>query len=150
MDDRLWRVRIVSIARRWIGTEYRHQASLEGVGADCLGLFRGVWRELFGQEPAELPVYNPDWDVCEAERLTLAAKRFLTPVEAGQIDIGDVALFRMRQTGPAKHLGILAQDASGHPTFIHSYSLHGVVETALTSAWTRRVDGYFAVPARSI
>ena len=29
---------------RWIGTPYRHQASLKGVGCDCLGLVRGVWR----------------------------------------------------------------------------------------------------------
>ncbi|MEM1422329.1 MAG: peptidase P60, partial [Pseudomonadota bacterium] len=33
-------------ASRWIGTPYRHQASLRGVGCDCLGLLRGVWRAL--------------------------------------------------------------------------------------------------------
>ena len=35
---------IVAEARAWIGTPYRHQASLKGVGCDCLGLVRGVWR----------------------------------------------------------------------------------------------------------
>ena len=43
---------IVGAARGWIGTPYRHQASLKGVGCDCLGLLRGVWRELKGEEPA--------------------------------------------------------------------------------------------------
>lgn len=35
---------IVAETRDWIGTPYRHQASLKGVGCDCLGLVRGVWR----------------------------------------------------------------------------------------------------------
>jgi len=32
---------IVVETRDWIGTPYRHQASLKGVGCDCLGLVRG-------------------------------------------------------------------------------------------------------------
>ena len=35
---------VVVEARRWLGTPYLHQASECGVGADCLGLLRGVWR----------------------------------------------------------------------------------------------------------
>ena len=38
------REQIVAAARGWVGTPYRHQASLKGIGADCLGLVRGVWR----------------------------------------------------------------------------------------------------------
>ena len=37
---------IVAAARAWIGTPYRHQAALRGVGCDCLGLLRGVWRDV--------------------------------------------------------------------------------------------------------
>lgn len=33
---------IVAAARQWLGTPYRHQASVRGVGCDCLGLIRGV------------------------------------------------------------------------------------------------------------
>ena len=47
--------RIIAAARGWIGTPYRHQASLKGVGADCLGLVRGVWREVMGDEPEPPP-----------------------------------------------------------------------------------------------
>jgi len=43
------------IARSWIGTPYVHQASVKGVGCDCLGLLRGVWRELVGAEPEKMP-----------------------------------------------------------------------------------------------
>ncbi len=53
------RTRIVAEARAWIGTPYRHQASLQGVGCDCLGLVRGVWRALHGAEPEATPAYTP-------------------------------------------------------------------------------------------
>ena len=41
---------VVAAARSWLGTPYRHQASLKGAGADCLGVVRGVWRELVGPD----------------------------------------------------------------------------------------------------
>ena len=147
--DELFRSRIVEISRRWIGTAYCHQASLEGVGTDCLGLFRGIWRELYGTEPAPLPTYSPDWSVDQSQRLLTAAQRYLAPVSDDQPKPGDVVLFRVKSKGPAKHLGILAGVDDGPRTFVHSYSLHGVVESALTPAWSRRVVGYFAFPIRS-
>ena len=52
--------RSVEIARGWLGTPYLHQASVRGAGADCLGLVRGVWRELCGVEPVAVPPYTPD------------------------------------------------------------------------------------------
>ena len=51
---------IVAAARAWIGTPYQHQASLIHVGCDCLGLVRGVRREVNGPEPEEAPPYTPD------------------------------------------------------------------------------------------
>src|SRR3989338_4143365 len=54
----LTRQAIVAAARSWIGTPYRHQASLKGAGCDCLGLVRGVWRELYGDEPEAPPPYR--------------------------------------------------------------------------------------------
>jgi len=50
LSDQL-RAAIVTEARRWIGTPYHHRASLRGVGTDCLGLIRGVWRALYDSEP---------------------------------------------------------------------------------------------------
>jgi NlpC/P60 family putative phage cell wall peptidase len=46
---------IVAAALAWLGTPYRHQASTQGAGCDCLGLVRGVWRTLYGREPWTAP-----------------------------------------------------------------------------------------------
>ena len=50
--DGVDRGRIVRLARSWIGTPYHHQASVRGVGTDCIGLVRGVWR---ATAPAPIP-----------------------------------------------------------------------------------------------
>ena len=55
------RPEVVTAARGWIGTPYVHQASVRGAGCDCLGLLRGVWRELIGPEPEVVPPYTMDW-----------------------------------------------------------------------------------------
>lgn len=134
---------IVATARGWIGTPYVHQASARGAGCDCLGLLRGVWRDCLGAEPEAVPPYSPDWsEVRHDERLWRAAARWLVekPVAAGSA--GDVILFRMHQRAVAKHLGIL----SGPRAFIHAFSGHGVIESALTLPWQRRVVACFAFP----
>ena len=53
--------RVIAAARGWLGTPYHDQASVKGVGCDCLGLVRGVWRELHGPEPLPIPPYSRDW-----------------------------------------------------------------------------------------
>ena len=53
--------RVIAAARAWIGTPYHDQASLRGAGCDCLGLARGIWREIVGPEPFELPAYGRGW-----------------------------------------------------------------------------------------
>ena len=50
---------IVAAARSWLGTPYRHQMSLKGEGCDCIGLIRGVWREMIEPEPWKMPPYSP-------------------------------------------------------------------------------------------
>lgn len=139
--------RAVAIARGWIGTPYCHQASARGAGTDCLGLLRGVWRELYGAEPEAVPAYTRDWSEPEGdERLWRAARRHLVECEPRCVARpGDVILFRMRAGAVAKHLGIAAE-RGGSPTFIHAYSGHFVVESALSAPWARRIVARFAFP----
>jgi NlpC/P60 family putative phage cell wall peptidase len=139
----------VRLARDWIGTPYLHQGSCRGAGADCLGLVRGVWRELYGAEPEAVPPYTPDWsETGREERLLAAAGRHLKPLPLAEASAGDVVVLRMAEGGVAKHLGILAADARGDTTLIHAYSGRGVVESPLTRAWARRIVGAFRFPRR--
>ncbi|MDK3019291.1 NlpC/P60 family protein [Pseudodonghicola flavimaris] len=139
------RADVVAAARGWIGTPYRHQAACRGAGCDCLGLVRGVWREVLGAEPVAVPAYTMDWSEPQGdERLWAAARRYL-PSRAGPGRSGDVILFRMRAGAVAKHLGILTE-AGAEARFIHAYCRRGVVESPLSAPWARRVVGYFALP----
>lgn len=140
---------IVETARAWLGTPYVHQMSMQGAGCDCLGLLRGVWREAVGQEPEAPPAYSRDWSEASGEeRLWQAAMRHLTPAPADLHVPGQVILFRMRSGAVAKHLGIAAETAAG-PSFIHAYSGHGVVESALTRPWARRIVARFHFPVEA-
>ena len=137
---------IVRSARRWIGTPYMHQASRKGVGTDCLGLLRGIWREIYGTEPEPVPPYTPDWSEPQGEeRLWDGARRHLVTAPAGEKAPGDVILFRMRSSGVAKHLGIAAT-VGDYPTFIHAYSGHHVIESPFSKPWRRRVVARFRFP----
>ena len=136
----------VTEARRWIGTPYRHQASMIGSGADCLGLVRGVWRHLIGDEPERIPAYTADWSEPSGEEILLiSALRWLLPKPLDSNEIGEVVLFRMRPGGVAKHLGISAE-TNGLRTIVHSYTDHGVVETSLSLPWQRKIVGRFDFP----
>lgn len=142
--------RIAGLARGWIGTPYRHQASVRGAGADCLGLLRGVWREAYGTEPEAVPAYTPDWSEPQGEeRLWVAVLRHFSPKDGAGWDVGDLILFRMRAGAVAKHLGIMGT-AGSDPTFIHAYSGHGVVESPLSVPWKRRVAARFVFPERGV
>jgi len=140
---------IVTCARAWIGTPYRHQAATRGAGADCLGLIRGVWREVYGHEPEPVPAYSMDWSEPQGEeRLWAAAQRHLIP-RRGPPQAGNVILFRMRAGSVAKHLGIVsrtAADSKSGARFIHAYARHGVVESPLSAPWSRRIVAAFEYP----
>ncbi|WP_027237772.1 C40 family peptidase [Leisingera caerulea] len=168
--------RVVQAARGWIGTPYVHQASCKGAGCDCLGLIRGLWRELCGAEPELPPAYTMDWSEPQgAEVLWQAAARHLAAKTLRDAAPGDVILFRMREGSVAKHLGVQsavgedelrAAPAGGHagatrraagryvrvsaPAFIHAYAGHGVVESPLSPPWQRRIVARFHFPKELI
>ena len=139
---------VVEAARGWIGTPYRHQASCRGAGCDCLGLLRGVWRDCLGEEPEAIPPYTRDWsEPRHEERLWQAATLHLIEKPLDAAAPGDVLLFRMRAQSVAKHLGIQSE-INAQAAFVHSYSGHGVVESALTAPWSRRIVARFRFPER--
>jgi len=143
--------RIVKATRRWLGTPYHDQASVRGVGCDCLGLLRGVWREVVGPEPFDktgpIPPYSRDWgEAGLVEVLAEAARAAMIELDVAEARAGDVILFRMRRRAIAKHCGI----TSGRGCFIHAYERTGVIEEALSEPWRRRIAYAFRFPERMI
>ena len=137
------RENIVAAARGWIGTPYQHQASLQNVGCDCLGLVRGVWRHCLGPEPEPVEPYSPDWaEAGGQERLMQAGLRHFSAADPANIQPGDVLLFRWRSHVPAKHLAI----ATSPETMIHAHDGACVAEVAIGAWWRRRIAFAFAFP----
>lgn len=136
---------IVAAARTWIGTPYHHQASLKDVGCDCLGLLRGVWREVMGEEPEAPPNYSWDWaEATGEETLRDAAARHLEPVELTAWRAGDVLLFRMSRTAPAKHCAIVSEEWL--PRMVHAWTGYAVAEVDMIAYWRRRIAYAFRFP----
>ena len=134
---------IVRAARGWIGTPYHHQASVRGVGADCLGLVRGVWREAYGCEAETPPPYSRDWAEAGGEETMLgAAARHLVPIAAAEAKAGDVLICRLRAGTVAKHAAILSSET----TMIHAMEGAAACEVPLSGWWRRRIAGSFAFP----
>ena len=144
----LTRTAIVAEARAWIGTPYRHQASLRGVGCDCLGLIRGVWRAVVGDEPQSAPPYSRDWaEASGEEALAQAARAHLIEIEPSQFQPGDVLMFRYRERYPAKHAAIVtACDQIGPALMVHAHDGATVAEVAISPWWRRRLAYAFRFP----
>ena len=137
---------IIAAARSWLGTPYHDQASLKGVGCDCLGLARGVWREVVGPEPFLIEPYSRGWgETGQIEVLAEGARRMMREIAMAEIGPGALVLFRMVPRAIAKHVGVM----TGPDTFIHSYERLGVIEQPLTLAWRRRIAFAFLFPERN-
>lgn len=137
------RERVITLARSWIGTPYHHQASVRGVGTDCLGLVRGIWRDLYGRDAETPPAYSRDWaEASGRETMLEAAARHLIAIPAEAATAGNVIVFRLRAGTVAKHAAIL----SSGTTMIHAIEGAPVSEVPLSPWWRRRIAAAFAFP----
>ena len=148
--NELTRAGIVAEARGWIGTPYHHQASLRGIGADCIGLVRGVYRDLVGFQTEPVPGYGRDWaEASGEETLTAAARRHLVETAIETARSGDVLVFRYRDRFVAKHAAILVGSNTsplGRASIIHAIEGARVCEVPLSPWWRRRIAAAFTFP----
>lgn len=135
---------VILEARKFIGTPYRHQAACLGVGCDCLGLVRGVWRALYGAEP-EMPLpYERGWALPDGDEVLCdAARRHLIEIDIKDRSSGDVLLFRWRSSFSARHLGI----ATSFDHMIHAHEGSVVAEVPL-GLWQKKIAYAFRFPNR--
>lgn len=143
LSVRIRRHQIIQIARTWIGTPYHHQASLRGVGVDCIGLVRGVYRELYGTEAQDVPAYSGDWgDSNGNEDLLEAGRRNLVEIPLEDAGVGDVVALRWVASSVAKHAVILSED----DRMIHAYDRSLVAEVCISDWWRRKMVAAFQFP----
>lgn len=140
------REEIVAEARSWVGTPYKHQASVKGAGADCLGVLRGVFRGVYGlqADPESAPPYQQTWyERTDRDELLLAAQRHLIQVEEKEIlKPAQVLVFRMKPGMSAKHCGIVTHN----DMMVHAYSGKATFEVTIGRHWRDKIAGVFEFP----
>lgn len=98
---------VAAFARRWIGTPYHPRAALRGIGADCVGLARGLHHELTGHEIAA-PGWRADWPADRRAPMGAALRRYARPVPVTAARPGHLLVWR--QFGVEVHMGIMLPD----------------------------------------
>lgn len=127
---------ILRVARTWIGTPSVHGAACKGVGADCVGLARGVWSEATGHPLPKTGAIAPDWHLEKgAGAILRAANDYADKIEKSDAKKGDFVLFRVNKNAGPQHLAIISEMVHGTrliKQIIHADSHHGVVETSVS------------------
>lgn len=135
---------IIAEAREWIGIPWQHQASLKGIACDCVGLVRGVYRELTGMD-FDVPVnYPATWHLFKSEPwLYNECKKYASEIPIEDARCGDLLLFSFRERFVSHHIAILTNAG----TIIHSYMDVGkVVETRYDEQWKGYTRHAFQYP----
>jgi len=149
-EFQITRAQIVQNVREWIGTPYHHQETVKGVGCDCLGLIRGVWRDLYVNEP-EVPIrYSQNWMESRNKEIMydLACKHMVLKEDIEARAPGDILLFRMNRDGVAKHTGILTKRDTDMEVecMVHSQEGINCTEVDLNEWWQKRITAVFEYP----
>lgn len=123
--------KIIEEAYTWIGTPYKYAAQNKGEGTDCSGLVMKVYEEAIGEK---LP------------RNSAKQAEFCTPVDASDVDMGDLVFFATgKDPKRVSHVGIVVDSES----FIHASSSKGVVVSKFANSYYKRTFLMFGrVPRR--
>lgn len=135
------REKIVSTARDYLNTPFRHQGRVKGIGIDCVGLPICVARDLgiFVYDKNNYPPQPSGYLVLQECQQWLVQKPV---VEAKPGDVGVFAL----PTSPC-HTAILT-DIGGALGMIHAYNRppNKVVEHRLSDDWRKSMVAVFSFP----
>ena len=150
--------KIITEARTWGGTPYRHQHSAKGRGCDCLGFVRGVWRNVIGPEPMTAPNYSASWDEGAKTELLLNMTKRLFVSSDMKPTPGDVLVFRMKRGAVAKHCAILTETYELNDNgriitngkMIHAINRFHVHETDFNNWWKRKMVFSGSFPLETI
>ena len=138
------RMDAVAEARSWLGTHFQHQASLKGVGCDCIGLIKGVGLAL------GLVDYDETSDMArpylnyrlmpDSVKMRQGLATFLVPITIA--DAREADIYFLAWTKEPQHVALISDSG-----IIHSYSGVGkVVEHSLDKAWRDRITAAYRYP----
>lgn len=144
---------IVSQARTWLGTSFKHQGRIKKTiynkgGVDCLGLIICVAKELninsgvFDKDGKEIPVYKFD-DLeysknSDPEKLLNGFSKACIEINLSEAKPADIILFKFE--GLPKHLAIITNVEKDKITIIHSFLRVGrVIEHDIDDEWKSKI-----------
>lgn len=129
---------IVSCARGYLKTPFRHQGRVKFHGVDCAGLVICVARDL---KLSDFDYTGYPRQPIKELLLTLCRDN-LDEINSASARPGDIVLFKISEH--PQHLAILGDYRFGGLSLIHAYSPAGeVIETVYSPSWGRRAVGYF-------
>jgi cell wall-associated NlpC family hydrolase len=130
-ETKIERARIVEVARRCLGTPFRHQGRLPGVGLDCVGLLVVVARECGITYRDERSYSRMPNGVTLMDRLLESCDQHATAEDALP---GSVLVFEFLGPKWPQHVGIRTDRG-----FIHTYGRIGkVCEHGYDAEWRGR------------
>lgn len=131
---------IVAEAREWLGTKFAHQQACKGVGCDCIGLIRGVARNVGFTDPFVTGAARRFAGYSRSpnpESLREACAMFLSPILAQDAVEGDILVFRFERD--PMHFALITQ-MEPVPYMIHAHArARKVAENRIDSVWRSRV-----------
>lgn len=134
---------IVAEARTWMGTPFHHQASLKGVGCDCIGLVRGVARAVGFRDPfttGEAIRFAGYGRTPDPRRLLEACALYLHKIPLPEAVAGDILV--MRFVREPQHFALITGRLPDR--MIHSHASVGrVTESGIDARWWKRVLGAY-------
>ena len=133
---------LIEDARTWIGTPHRHQGSIKGVGADCVGFLAEVALESGLITPQLRAQFPTDYSMQpSAGQLRHLCSRHLHLVPFDSRCPGDIVLMRFAEE--PQHLGMLTER---DPDYVIHAAEKGVVEHRLDSVWRARIVRVYRFP----
>jgi len=124
---------IVSAARACLGTPFRHQGRIVGVGLDCAGVVVEVAKAI-GSNPIDVSGYGRVPVNGQLESVLDTQTDLERVLDISTRRAGDILLLRF--SGEPQHLAVLTDNN----TIVHSYEAVGkCCEHRLSSVWAARI-----------
>lgn len=135
MNAKLTQKKLVEVCHQWLGTPFLENASLRGIGCDCVGLLEGVLGEFNIPTPPRKGMDLPN-----------GLSRVCDEIAIEALGAGDILLFNSFYEAPIArtfqyHCAILVK----RQRIIHAHWSQGVVENTYGNWFSARTIGAFRI-----